>query len=338
MKLKDFIAQKLSYIIGTIAILISIEILLMAYKIDIIISTYIFIAPIVVLFISLYLEYYKKNQFYNIINRNMEELEEKYLIAETIDDPDFTEGKILKDLLSETGKSMKENINKYKFSQEEYKEYIELWIHEVKLPISVIKLIIENNRNELTQSIDEEIDKVENYIEQALFYARSNTLEKDYIIKKVNLKDVVNTTIIKNKGVLIQSNVNVDIHDINNIVYTDSKWIIFILNQIIQNCIKYSKDENKKIEIYSEVLKEKTILNIVDNGIGISKSDISKVFQKGFTGKNGRILSKKSTGIGLYLVKKLCNKLGIAVKAESEEGKYTIVKLVFPKSSYYLEK
>ena len=87
---------------------------------------------------------------------------------------------------------MIENVNKYKFSQNEYKEYIEMWIHEIKIPISVVKLIIENNRNEVTKSIEEEIDKIENFIEQALYYARSSNVEKDYSIKKVSLKDIVN--------------------------------------------------------------------------------------------------------------------------------------------------
>ena len=87
---------------------------------------------------------------------------------------------------------MIENVNKYKFSQKEYKEYIEMWIHEIKIPISVLKLIIENNRNEVTKSIEEEIDKIENFIEQALYYARSSNVEKDYSIKKATLKDMVN--------------------------------------------------------------------------------------------------------------------------------------------------
>ena len=118
----------------------------------------------------------------------MEELKEKYLISEIIKTPNFIEGKILKDILQDTGKSMLENVNYYKNIQEDYKEYIELWIHEVKIPIAASKMIIENNKNEVTKSIDEELDKVENYTEQALFYARSNAVEKDYIINKTNIK------------------------------------------------------------------------------------------------------------------------------------------------------
>ena len=176
----------------------------------------------------------------------MEELKEKYLISEIIKTPNFIEGKILKDILQDTGKSMLENVNYYKNIQEDYKEYIELWIHEVKIPIAASKMIIENNKNEVTKSIDEELDKVENYTEQALFYARSNAVEKDYIINKTNLKEIVNGAILKNKTTLLNEKVSIELSNLKDEeVYTDSKWAVFIINQIIQNAIKYSKKENR---------------------------------------------------------------------------------------------
>lgn len=196
-------------------------------------------------------------------------------------------------------------------------------------------MVIENNKNPVTKSIDEELDKVENYIEQALFYARSNTVEKDYYIKRNNLKDAVNESIKKNKNVLIQEKIAVNIHDLDIEVSTDSKWIGFILNQIIQNSVKYKKqDSNSEIEIYGKQEKEKVILYMKDNGIGIKKGEITRVFEKGFTGTNGRLSNKKSTGIGLYLCKKLCNKLGIAIELNSVQEEGTEVRLVFPKDSY----
>lgn len=196
-------------------------------------------------------------------------------------------------------------------------------------------MIIENNKNKITKSIDEELDKVENYIEQALFYARSNTVEKDYYIKKVILKDIVNESIRKNKNILIQDKVIINIHDVNLQVNTDNKWVVFILNQIIQNSIKYKKqDENLELEIFAKQNAENVVLYIKDNGIGIKKGEITRVFEKGFTGTNGRISNKKSTGIGLYLCKKLCNKLGIAIELNSIQNEGTEIRLVFPQSSY----
>ena len=196
-------------------------------------------------------------------------------------------------------------------------------------------MVIENNKNQATKSINEELDKIENYVEQALYYAKSNTIEKDYYIKKCMLKEMVNESIKRNKNTLIQEKIRIDLHDLENQVNTDSKWINFILNQIIQNSIKYMKKETEKeIEIYSKKGIDKVILYIADNGIGIKEEEIKKVFDKGFTGTNGRMSNKKSTGIGLYLCKKLCDKLGINIAFESKENEGTTVKIIFPQNSY----
>lgn len=197
-------------------------------------------------------------------------------------------------------------------------------------------MIIENNKTTVTKSINEELDKVENYIEQALFYARSNTVEKDYYIKKSNLKEIVNESIKKNKNLLIQEKILLNIHDLDVIINTDSKWIVFILNQIIQNSIKYRKKEDSlSIEIYAVQKKEKVILYINDNGIGIKKGEIARVFEKGFTGTNGRLSNKKSTGIGLYLCKKLCDKLGIKIELNSNENEGTQIRSDISKGELY---
>lgn len=196
-------------------------------------------------------------------------------------------------------------------------------------------MIIENNKNEVTKSIDEELQKIENYIEQALYYARSNTVEKDYYIRKVKLEEIVNESIKKNKNVLIQEKILINIHDLNLQVRTDIKWIVFILNQIIANSIKYkSQDRKLQLEIYAKERTENVILYIKDNGIGIKEGEITKVFEKGFTGTNGRLSNKKSTGIGLYLCKKLCDKLGIAIELYSIWNEGTEVRLIFPQNSY----
>ena len=335
MSFTAFFKDKILYFaLLLLFVIITSEILLLSADIILYIRIYIGLLPIILFFIALFVEYYNKNKYYSNLKNRLEELEEKYLISEVIKKPEFSEGKILKEVLEETGKSMLENVNKYKRSGEDYKEYIELWIHEIKIPIATSKMIIENNKTKITQSINEELDKIENYIEQALYYARSNTVEKDYIIKKVNLKEIVNNSILKNKVSLIQNKVNVNIHDIERYVYTDSKWCIFILNQIIQNSIKYSKKENRKLDIFSKEKKEKVVLYIKDNGIGIKKGEITKVFDKGFTGENGRIIEKKSTGIGLYLSKKLCEKIGVGLELNSEKGIGTEVRMIFPKNSF----
>ena len=335
MRFRDYIKEKMVLIIGTILALVSVEILLLAYNISILIRVYCAFIIVFVMALAILIEYKKKKDYYNELIKNMEDLKEKYLISEIIKTPNFIEGKILKDILQDTGKSMLENVNYYKNIQEDYKEYIELWIHEVKIPIATSKMIIENNKNEVTKSIDEELDKVENYTEQALFYARSNAVEKDYIINKTNLKEIVNGAILKNKTTLLNEKVSIELSNLKEEeVYTDSKWAVFIVNQIIQNAIKYSKKENKKIEISSQEKNDKVILYIKDNGIGIKKGEITRVFERGFTGENGRIIGQKSTGIGLYLCKKLCDRLGLGIELNSEKDKGTEVRIIFPKNSY----
>ena len=306
----------------------------MAYNVGMFIKIYIPLIIMGLYIISIIIEYFKRKKFYDNLLKMLEELDEKYLITEIIKTPNFLEGQIFKNSLEQIDKSMLENVNKYKYMTEDYKEYIELWIHEIKIPIATSKMVIENNKNAITKSIDEELDKVENYIEQALFYARSNTVEKDYYIRKVVLKEIVNESIKKNKSSLIQEKISIDIHDLDIEVNTDNKWIVFILNQIIQNSIKYRKKENSVIEIYANQGKENVILYIKDNGIGIKQGEITRVFEKGFTGTNGRLSNKKSTGIGLYLCKKLCNKLGIGIELNSVQNEGTEVKLVLPKDSY----
>lgn len=335
MKFGEFIKEKILLIFLVLFIIASSEILLLPYpQIVIFVRLYIAICPVIIIGIDIVVEYRKKSNFYNELKNNLEKLDNKYLISEIINTPDFIEGKILKNTIQETGKSMLENVNSYKQLQEDYKEYIELWIHEIKIPIATSKLIIENNKNEITKSIDEELDEIENYTEQALFYARSNTVNKDYVVTKSNLKEIVNGAILKSKRALLSNKISIELNDLEKEVFTDSKWATFIINQIIQNSIKYSKKEDKKIQLYAISKRENVVLYIKDNGIGIKKGEITRVFEKGFTGENGRTINKKSTGIGLYLCKKLCDKLGLGIELNSEKDIGTEVRIIFPKSSF----
>ena len=335
MTFLKFMSEKILTILLIIFSLITVEIFFMTYPLNTFIKIYTPIIIITSYLIGLIYEYNKKKKYYDYLDKMLNQLKEKYLITEVIKKPEFIEGKILYETLEQINKSMHENVNKYKYNVKDYKEYIELWIHEIKIPLATSKMIIENNKNNATRSIEEELDKLENYIDQTLYYARSNTVEKDYYIKKSNLKELVNESIKKNKTMLIQEKVEINTHDLNNIIYTDSKWIIFILNQLIQNSVKYkNKERTLEIEIYSKENKDNTVLYIKDNGVGIKKNEINRVFEKGFTGTNGRLSNKKSTGIGLYLCKKLCNKLGISIELDSKENEYTEIKIIFPNSSY----
>ena len=201
--------------------------------------------------------------------------------------------------------------------------------HEIKTPIASSKLLIENNTNEVTRKIDTQMDRIENYVEQVLYYSRSNEVGKDYIIKKVELEPLVKKVIKRNQRDFISKRISLELKDLEQVVYSDSKWIEFILNQIIVNAIKYSKGNNDKIEIESQKQNNSVILSIKDYGVGINEKDVGRVFEKGFTGDNGRKFGK-STGIGLYLCKKLCEKLGLGLYIDSKENYGTKITIIFP--------
>ncbi len=239
MKLIEYLKDKIIFVIITILTLIFTAFLLNSlgigsYAIFFVISIN-FIASILFYIV----DFLKKRKYYNEILFNLNAIDKKFLISEIIDNGDFPEGNLLYEILSIANKSMNDEVSKLKISSKEYREYIETWVHEIKTPISISKLIIENNESEITNSIDEELNKIENYIEQALFYARSNTLEKDYIINKFNLKSSVNKIIKRNMNALIEKNIKINLFDLDYEVYSDTKWIEFIINQLLINSIKY---------------------------------------------------------------------------------------------------
>lgn len=229
---------------------------------------------------------------------------------------------------------MIEYVNKYEKKQSEYRKYIETWVHEIKTPIASASLIIDNNKNSVTRNIESELNKIDSYAEQALYYSKINTANDDYIIKPYILENIVKRVISKNSRDLILKNFSIELSELDKEVYTDSKWIEFILNQIIGNSIKYAKDDNRKLKIKSYKNKNNTVLSITDNGIGIPQNDINKIFIKGFTGENGRYYGK-STGFGLYICKSLCESLDVEIEAKSEVGNYTEIRLVFPVGKHH---
>ncbi|MCX0395426.1 sensor histidine kinase [Clostridium perfringens] len=329
MNLRDFIRERVVFIIINSLILLFTALLLIVLKVDSFAILFIVIINGAGLLTYHIFDYLRKKQYYDEIKENMESLDKKYLISEVIEEGTFTESKLIYDVICKSNKAMNDEIGEFKRGINDYREYIELWVHEIKTPIATCKLLIENNESPLTESIGEEVCKLENYIDQALFYTRSNTIEKDYIIKEMSLSSCVNKVLNNNADSLIKKRVKISLGDLEKIVYSDSKWIEFILGQIISNSIKYMNKEHKELKIYCNENSKYVILNIEDNGAGISEKDISRVFDKGFTGENGRKFGK-STGIGLYLCKKLCKKLGLDITLISEEGKFTRVSIIFP--------
>lgn len=252
-------------------------------------------------------EYIKKAQYYKKLMHTLNQLDKKYLIATVLETPDFAESEILYDVLRQALKSMNDEIAGFRHLLEDYQDYIETWIHEIKLPISCIDLICENNKSKMTDSVRDELSRIESYVEQALYYARSANVEKDYSVHEIRLDLLVKSAVKKHSKQLIAVKTKIILENLEKNVYCDPKWLDFILGQLISNSMKYRRD-CLQLSFYAEENRDSVFLYIKDNGIGIPACDLGRVFEKGFTGQNGRAFAK-STGIGLYLCRQLCNKM-----------------------------
>lgn len=296
----------------------------------ILIVAFIWFVPI---FIYIILDFISKKRFFDELVEVSDKLDKKYLLPEVIKRPRYYEGQIIYDILAESNRDMHEHVNEYKIMQSEYREYIETWVHEIKTPISTTKLSAENSDSKTKSIIQNEANKIEGFVEQVLYYSRSTDVSKDYIIREFEINDILKKVIRNNRYVLINEKFQIDIENAVGKVISDEKWIGFIINQVIVNSIKYKKENNSKIKAYTKINLDSITLTIEDNGIGIIEKDIDRVFEKGFTGNNGRVYGK-STGIGLYLCKKLCLKLGLNITLDSKYNEWTKVNIIFPKGSF----
>ncbi|MGF7059604.1 sensor histidine kinase [Brassicibacter mesophilus] len=335
MNVKEYLKERFLFMFINVIGYFILAFVLAILEIKAIVIFLIFIIWFLPLTIYISIEFFKHKKLYTNMEETLQSLDKKYLLPEIMEKPDFLEGKLFYDVLKVCNKEMHEHVNYYKNLQSEYREYIETWVHEIKTPISSSILIIENNKSPIMDNIGQEIKKVEGFVEQVLYYSRSNDVSKDYIIKKFNLSAAVNNAIRRNSKDFISRKINLQLDEIDAIVYSDIKWVQFILNQIISNSIKYIKSKEGNIRIYSTSNKNNVVLTIQDNGIGISDKDINKVFEKGFTGEHGRKYSA-STGMGLYLCRKLCDKLGLEINIESELEVGTKVNIIFPLSEFNL--
>ena len=329
MKLSDFFRDRIIFIFINIFILLFTAVFLKVLGVNNFAIIFILVINFVGVLIYHVFDYFRKKQYYDDLAMNLDALDKKYLIGEVLEEDNFLESKLIYNVINVSNKAMNDEIGKFRREMNDYREYIELWVHEIKTPLASCRLLVDNNESPFSESIGEELYKLENYIDQALFYARSNTLEKDYLIKEINLEDCLRGLLKNNADFLIKSKVIIRLDDVNKRVYSDKKWIEFILGQIVSNSIKYMNKKEKILKIYCREEDKFVTLNIEDNGVGISERDISRVFDKGFTGENGRRFGK-STGMGLYLCDKLCTKLGLDLNITSEEGSFTRVSIIFP--------
>ena len=336
MKIVDYLKDKSLYLAVNLMTFIIVATLMYFSNVSTVVIFMTWCIWFLPLLIYIIIEYIKYKKYFDNIENVLKNLDKKYLLPEVIEEPNSIIGEEINDILKEISRDMHEHVKYYRNMQEEYREYIEMWVHEIKTPIASSKLLIENNYNDLTRKIDIQIDRIENFVEQVLYYSRSDEVGKDYIIKKVELLPLVKNVIRKNQRDFISKRIRLQLGELNEVVYSDSKWIEFILNQILINSIKYSKGKDDKIQIESKEISNTVVLTIEDEGVGIIERDLDRVFEKGFTGENGRKFGK-STGIGLYLCKKLCNKLGLGLEIQSKVNVGTKISIIFPKAENLIE-
>ena len=294
--------------------------------------------------IGIVIEYALRRDFLRELSRAAEELDSPAWVPEMIHRPSHIEGELEYDVLMRCGKAACDEVAEARRQTGEYRDYIETWVHEVKSPLAAAHLMVGNiegadaRDTERIDALEGELGRVERYIDQALYYARSEVVERDYLIRRYRLQDLVSGAIKSNARELIAAHVAPVCENLGLEVFTDEKWLGFILGQLIQNSIKYTRDDGARIVFTGRLLdegraSERIELAVADNGRGVSAADLPRVFDKGFTGEAGRD-SKRATGIGLYLVKRLCDKLGLGVRASSVPGEGFTVTLSFPTNKF----
>ena len=278
-------------------------------------------------------EYWRQKRKYQSMWNLMENLREKYLICELLKKPDTQLEKVYYDMVKAANKSMVERIEEVQRISREYKEYIEEWIHEVKTPIAAGDLICSNYPSPESRRMKKEIQRIGELVEQVLYYARSEQVEKDYFIAEHTLAEVVKPALLSHRSYILEKGTALKVEELSEPVYTDSQWVGYILGQILSNAVKYQDKENPKIHIYSLSGSHRISLCVEDNGRGIPAEDLPRIFDKGFTGSDRQ--KNRATGLGLYLCKKLCDRLGMGIRADSTKGEGTVITLDFPVGSMH---
>lgn len=260
-----------------------------------------------------FINYYKKHiQLYKLKNEISISLE-NLPSPKTLIEEDYT------NLILNLNKEYKTYISKSDIAKSDMIDYYTMWVHQIKTPISAMKLLIQTSESEISSDLSSELFKIEQYVEMVLSYIRLGNNGNDFVIEEYDLDNIVRQAVRKYAPLFIRKKINLDFKPTNFKVLTDEKWLVFVIEQLLSNAIKYT---NKgKISIYP--LENKKLV-IEDTGIGISQEDIPRIFDKGFTGYNGRT-DKKATGLGLYLCKNILDKLSHKISIESEVGVKTKV-------------
>lgn len=335
MKFADYFLDKIFSVLCCVVAALLLSGLLWLIEVPLIFIAFSVAILFIAFGISLLWDFQRRSSYYNQLLTLLNQLDEKTLLAEVAEIPYFLDGQIISNILRQSNKYQNDKIAEMQQQNREYRDFLDTWVHEIKTPITSARLIVENEKNPTTIRIDDELRKIDHFVELVLYYARSSDVEKDFKVEKTTAKELVSMALKNYSKALIQAGGHIHMDDLNVPLYADKKSCVFIIGQIISNAIKYRQDSFVlKFSVQSE--KNRTCLIIQDNGIGISAADLPRVFEKGFTGENGRRFPK-STGIGLYLCKRLCDKMNIELSISSISGNGTTLMIYFPTESLLRE-
>ena len=283
--------------------------------------------------IPLGLDWAARRRLCRQVEEALESSESLWLLPNALEEPAFREGELLREGLVRVARDRADQIADARRENREYREYVETWVHEIKTPLASARLLLANHPGPLAEELEEELFRLDSYVEQALYYARSGSAEQDYLIRELSLAGTVRSALRRYARPLIAAGFRVELEDWDAAVYTDPKWLEFILGQIIANAVAY-RGERPVLSFTCAQEGEAVRLTVSDNGPGIPAEDLPRIFEKGFTGRNGRKGAKRSTGLGLYLCRKLCRKLGLEITAASTPGAGTEITLWIPRGEF----
>lgn len=259
-------------------------------------------------FIYRFTYYYKKKKELIRIEKNI------YLIANELPTPNNSIEKEYHKMILSLIESNHKNLTELHKQRNDSIDYYTTWVHQIKVPIAVMKLILQGEDTNENKELLSELFRIEEYVEMVLCYFRLDSSSSDFVFKEYNLDYIIKRSIRKYASQFIRKKISLNYKSTDKKVLTDEKWLSFIIEQLLSNAIKYT--DKGSITIYVD---DNKILSISDTGIGISEEDIPRIFEKGFTGYNGRE-NRKSTGLGLYLCKNAANKLSHNIFVKSHVG------------------
>ena len=329
MTIREFLSDRLGKITGQLCCTVAAALFLLATGPSPGVIVLLLLFLLLIFITTQAAEYLKCRRRLSELDVLMQGLDQKYLFSECAPPPRTVYEQKLFALMRCSGRAMIGAVSDAQASMQEYREYIESWVHEIKTPLTAAKLTCRHLEPDSRRKFSAELAQIEAHVERALYYARVKSPEQDCIIRQTALANIVSQAVGNHRTLLIQSQMKIETGDLDFTVYTDRKWAVFMLGQLLQNASRYRNNDSPSILLTATRCGRQVRLTVSDNGIGIPAHELPRVFDRGFTGSNGRTRGG-STGMGLYLCRKLAALLEIDLQISSEEQKGTAVTLTFP--------